>query len=181
MGRIGLVADSDNFQNDLRQDFSVGKNAQIPEGMSQVSKAEASKAIPLNAQKTYFLKNAEETLAFGSWVARHIEEKSVLALTGNLGAGKTTFVQGLALGLGISEQIQSPTFVLLNLYRGLAHFDLYRLKNQSDFKNLGFDEYFDAKVICAIEWPERIQGLLPAQTIHIHFEYDQGGRIAKVL
>ncbi|MBX7067185.1 MAG: tRNA (adenosine(37)-N6)-threonylcarbamoyltransferase complex ATPase subunit type 1 TsaE [Parachlamydiales bacterium] len=130
--------------------------------------------------RDYPLKSAEETLAFGAFIAKHIEKNTILALTGNLGAGKTTFVQGLAQGLGILEPIQSPTFILLNVYEGLAHFDLYRLKNAEDFRSLGFEEYFD-QMICAIEWPDRIQELLPSKTIHIHFEYDQGGRTAKVL
>lgn len=127
----------------------------------------------------YPLKSAEETIEFGAWIATSIRMGTILALRGNLGAGKTTFVQGLAKGLGIIEPIQSPTFVLLNLYEGLAHFDLYRLKNGNDFKNLGFEEYF-GKVICAIEWPERIADLLPNETVQIEFEYEEGGRIARI-
>lgn len=129
---------------------------------------------------TYPLKSAEETIEFGAWIATCLEPGSVLTLKGNLGAGKTTFVQGLAKGLGIFEPIQSPTFVLLNVYEGLAHFDLYRLKSGDDFKHLGFEEYF-GKVICAIEWPERIADLLPQGTVRIELEYEQGGRIAKIL
>lgn len=129
----------------------------------------------------YPLKSSEETLAFGSFVASVLPQNAILALSGNLGAGKTTFVQGLALGLGISEPIQSPTFILLNVYEGLAHFDLYRLKHASDFMSLGFDEYFGTKTICAIEWPDRIQEILPSQTIFIHFDYEKEGRIAIVL
>lgn len=112
-------------------------------------------------------------------MAAQLSSQAILALTGDLGAGKTTFVQGLALGLGIQERIQSPTFILLNNYNDrLFHFDLYRL-TLSDFTNLGFEEYFH-KGICAIEWPDRIADILPPDTIAIHFRYDGAGRIAEM-
>lgn len=126
------------------------------------------------------LANRDETLQFGREMAQKLPEGAVLALTGDLGAGKTTFVQGLGLGLGIVEPIQSPTFVLLNLYDGLYHFDLYRLKECEDFFQMGFQEYFDKQGICAIEWPERIEGHLPQHAIHIHFAYDGEKRVARI-
>ena len=113
-------------------------------------------------------------------MAGSLPSKAVLALSGDLGAGKTTFVQGLAEGLGIQERIQSPTFVLLNIYEGLKHFDLYRMKTSSDFTQLGFDEYFETDGICAIEWPERIQDILPPDTIYIHFTHEKEGRLAVI-
>lgn len=113
-------------------------------------------------------------------MALKLPPNSVLALTGDLGAGKTSFVQGLALGLGILEPIQSPTFVLLNSYPGLHHFDLYRLKAPEEFIALGFDEYFEKEGLTAIEWPSRIDGLLPQGTIYINFSYDGNERIAEV-
>ena len=130
---------------------------------------------------SHSLKNENETKAFGAWVAKEIKAPAILALYGDLGAGKTTFVQGLAEALGIIEPVQSPTFILLNLYEKLAHFDIYRLKDGDDFVNLGFCEYFEAPLIAAIEWPEKIKDLLPKNTIHIHFEYAEEGRIARVL
>lgn len=126
------------------------------------------------------LPSPEHTLAFGREMAAQLSPNTILALSGDLGAGKTTFVQGLALGLGIQEPIQSPTFVLLNIYERLYHFDLYRLKKSSDFTSLGFDEYFHKEGLCAIEWPERIQELLPPTTLHIHFSYHQQERIVEV-
>lgn len=129
----------------------------------------------------YPLSSAEETVAFGRKMASLLPSRTILALSGDLGAGKTTFVQGLALGLGIQEPIQSPTFVILNAYQNLLyHFDLYRLKHSSDFTNLGFEEYFHLNGICAIEWPDRIGGLLPESTYHIEFSYEPKGRIAWV-
>lgn len=130
--------------------------------------------------ETHLFSSAEETLAFGRQMARRLPPNGVLALFGDLGAGKTTFVQGLALGLGIQESVQSPTFVLLNVYEGLSHFDLYRLKKEADFIDLGFEEYFRKGGICAIEWPDRIAKLLPPETISIHFMYEGLKRLIEV-
>lgn len=126
------------------------------------------------------LVTAEDTIAFGKKMASMLPKNAVVALSGDLGAGKTTFVQGLALGLGIKDPIQSPTFVLLNLYKGLYHFDLYRLKDEADFTSLGFEEYFHKDGICVIEWPERIAKILPAGTVYIEFIYKQEQRIAVI-
>lgn len=126
------------------------------------------------------LSSAEETFSWGASLAAELPRDAVLALSGNLGAGKTTFVQGLAAGLGIKDPIQSPTFILLNLYDRLAHFDLYRLKKTKDFVDLGFQEYLETNLICAIEWPERIEELLPKRTIRVHFEYLGEERTAKI-
>lgn len=126
------------------------------------------------------LASSDDTLAFGQKMARELSPSAILALSGDLGAGKTTFVQGLARELGIADPIQSPTFVLLNIYKGLYHFDLYRLKTSTDFTSLGFEEYFHKQGICAIEWPDRIAHILPPETIYIDFSYDGSGRLAAV-
>jgi tRNA threonylcarbamoyladenosine biosynthesis protein TsaE len=130
--------------------------------------------------ETHRLFSSEETIALGYKMASLLPANTVIALSGDLGAGKTTFVQGLALGLHIQEPIQSPTFVLLNSYGNLHHFDLYRLKSGEDFINLGFDEYFQKGGICAIEWPQIIADQLPPNTIQIHFHYNENGRIVTV-
>jgi len=122
-------------------------------------------------------------LELGKVLGASLPPNSILALSGNLGAGKTTFVQGLALGLQISDPVSSPTFVYLNTYSGsrlLFHFDLYRLRGAEDFLGLGFEEYFEKGGICAIEWPERIVNLLPPDTFHISFSYTSQGRIAVI-
>jgi len=127
------------------------------------------------------LSSAEETFSFAQAIAPRLKPNTILALSGNLGAGKTTFVQGLAKGLAIDAPILSPTFVYLNLYSGtlpLFHFDLYRLKTPSDFLSLGFEEYFEKGGVCAIEWPERIASLLPPSTLQISFAVHPKGRIA---
>lgn len=125
------------------------------------------------------LASLEETLLLGSALAKALKPGTILALHGDLGAGKTSLVQGIARGLHINEPIQSPTFVYLNLYQGtlpLYHFDLYRLPHPDDFLGLGFDEYFDAEGICAIEWPEKIHSLLPAVAVGIHLVHTSIGR-----
>jgi tRNA threonylcarbamoyladenosine biosynthesis protein TsaE len=100
-------------------------------------------------------------------------KKRILCLFGDLGAGKTTFIQGLAKGLGIKKRITSPTFVFVKKY-GLAfyHVDLYRIEKIEETKGLALEEIFsDPKVIVAIEWAEKIEKILPKKRIDICFEY----------
>jgi tRNA threonylcarbamoyladenosine biosynthesis protein TsaE len=128
-----------------------------------------------------FLQNLEETLALGEQIASSLSPNMILALTGDLGAGKTSFVQGLARGLKISDPVQSPTFVTLNIYEGkLYHFDLYRLKSENEFLQMGFSEYFDMPGIKAIEWPERISSLIPKDALWISFTREADGRLATI-
>ncbi len=126
------------------------------------------------------LSSSDKTHLFGRHAAQLLPRGSILALHGPLGAGKTSFVQGLAAGLGIAAFIQSPTFTYLHLYeegvRYLYHFDLYRMKSSSDFFAMGFDEYFDQNGIVAIEWPERLGARLPSRSISLHFSYSEPGR-----
>lgn len=126
------------------------------------------------------LSSPEKTDLFGRHAARVLPDQVVLALHGPLGSGKTSFIQGLAAGLGIPVPIQSPTFTYLNLYeengRCLYHFDLYRMKHPSDFFAMGFEEYLDRSGITAIEWPERLGAAFPSQAISIQFSYSGSGR-----
>ena len=96
----------------------------------------------------------------------------VIALYGELGSGKTCFVQGIASGLGIARLVTSPTFTLLNEYNGsrpLYHFDLYRITGGGDLLNMGFKEYCETGGIVAIEWAEHAESVLPPETIRIRF------------
>jgi len=124
------------------------------------------------------LQTAESTVAFGISYAQKLKQNSVLALKGGLGAGKTTFVQGLLQGLGIQDTAQSPTFTYLQIYENVFHFDLYRLKNEQDFVLLGFEEFLMGG-ITVIEWPERIPNLLPKNTQVIELSYLDRRRIAE--
>jgi tRNA threonylcarbamoyladenosine biosynthesis protein TsaE len=129
------------------------------------------------------LNSAEETASFGAMFASQLKAGQTLALKGDLGAGKTTFVQGLLKGFSISDVAQSPTFTYLQIYQGtvpIYHFDLYRLKNEQDFVLLGFEEFLYGDGVAVIEWPERISSLLPKDTHLIELSYIPQGRTALV-
>ena len=120
--------------------------------------------------------SAEQTWEIARFIGEKLREGDVLALSGELGSGKTCFTGGLARGLGVSEkyQITSPTFTLINEYPArckLYHFDVYRLNGYSEFEDLGYEEYFCGDGIVVIEWAEKIVKILPADTFFISFEY----------
>lgn len=116
----------------------------------------------------------EETRATAAALAARLPPGSVIALHGDLGAGKTCFVKGLGDGLGVRDTITSPTYTLIHEYRGtmpLIHADLYRLADATAAAGAGLEAYLDeARGILAIEWPDRTAGLLPAATLHVTFE-----------
>ncbi len=93
--------------------------------------------------------------------AKTLQKGDVVLLKGDLGAGKTAFVKGLAKGLGLNAKVQSPTYAYMNDYGGLYHFDCYRLSSGEDAEALGLTDYFYADGICAIEWAENIADVLP--------------------
>lgn len=130
------------------------------------------------------LESPEATLQFGRHCAALLPPQSTIALSGELGTGKTTFVQGMACALGIKEKVQSPTFTYLHIYQSsplpLYHFDLYRLRSPSDFFALGFEEYYEQRGIVVIEWAERIEGTLPENTLYIQLSHEAGKRRARV-
>ena len=120
--------------------------------------------------------SARQTRAIARFIGEKLREGDVLALSGELGSGKTCFTGGLARGLGVDEkyQITSPTFTLINEYPAkykLYHFDVYRLKDYSEFEDLGYEEYFGEKGVVVIEWAEKIAQILPEDTLFINFEY----------
>lgn len=130
-------------------------------------------------RRVVILSSAEEMLDFGRSMGASLAPGEVLALSGDLGSGKTTFTQGLAWGMGIDHPIQSPTFVYCNQYEGtcsLIHFDLYRMKGPQDFLGMGFEEHFNKDSICVIEWPERIDSILPPKTWRLAFSHHPQGR-----
>ena len=104
----------------------------------------------------------EETLAFAKEYAKSLKAGDVVCLEGELGAGKTVFAKGVALGLGIFDEVTSPTYAYVNSYQNkLFHFDCYRVTNEAYAEALGFSEYFEMGGICLVEWSENIKGLLP--------------------
>ncbi|WP_221031040.1 tRNA (adenosine(37)-N6)-threonylcarbamoyltransferase complex ATPase subunit type 1 TsaE [Actomonas aquatica] len=115
--------------------------------------------------------DAAATRAAAAALASELPDDTVLALHGDLGVGKTTFVQGLAAGLGIQDPVTSPTFNLYTLYeegpRRLLHLDAYRLDNEDQVEALMLEDFLVSPWIAAIEWPERIPGWLPTNTWHL--------------
>lgn len=117
-----------------------------------------------------------ETRAFAAEWGRQLKKNSIVCFFGDLGAGKTTFIKGLVEGAAEipPEQVNSPTFVYLNIYQGKAtiyHFDLYRLRDMDEFLSMGFEEYLFAGGLCCIEWSEKIAPLLPSETIRVTLDH----------
>ena len=121
-----------------------------------------------------------DTLALGRRLAAHLAPGDVVALYGDLGAGKTHLVKGLAAGLGLDpDDVASPTFVLVHEYPTeppLYHFDAYRAERPADFTRIGFEEYAAGDGICVVEWPERIEPLLPPGTRRLRLTPQGGDR-----
>ena len=114
-----------------------------------------------------------ETEALGERLAKCLRAGAVVALYGDLGAGKTAFVRGMARGLDITEQVSSPTFTVVNEYPGdpaLFHFDMYRLKNADELYAIGWEDYLDRDGICVVEWSERIEEALPEDAVRVYIE-----------
>lgn len=119
---------------------------------------------------TYRSINAEDTRSFAKRLSTLLSAGDVLALIGDLGAGKTTFTQGLATGLGVVDRVNSPTFTIIKEYEGrlpLYHMDVYRLDGAED---LGFEEYFTSNGVTVIEWPSMISDQLPEELLWIEIE-----------
>jgi tRNA threonylcarbamoyladenosine biosynthesis protein TsaE len=121
------------------------------------------------------LDSAEQTLAFGERLGHTLRGGDVLALTGDLGVGKTLMTRGIALGLGIPNgQVNSPTFSLIQVYEShvpVIHVDLYRLQDSAAIVQLGLEDYFTAKNIVIIEWADRFIQALPPDYLEIHLEH----------
>lgn len=125
-------------------------------------------------EKEFTSTSPEETIAFGKEFASELTGGDVVCLYGELGAGKTHFVKGMAEGLGIDQnEVHSPTFTLIHEYVGeppLYHFDCYRMESTQEALEIGAEEYFYGDGICVIEWPERIESLIPPEAIWITIE-----------
>ncbi len=119
----------------------------------------------------YNSESAEQTQSLGEQFASGLKKGSVVLLKGEMGAGKTVFVKGIAKALGITERITSPTYAYMNDYDGiLYHYDCYRLSSGEDAEGLGLTDYFYADGICVIEWSENIKDVLPKNCIEVKIE-----------
>ncbi len=119
--------------------------------------------------------SGEETIKLGERTARGLKPGDVIALIGELGSGKTTFVKGLAKGLGVKNPryVNSPSFVIIKEYQGrvpLYHFDVFRLQGAGDMEALGWEEYFYGGGVCALEWADKIKKLLPKRRLEVKIE-----------
>lgn len=125
--------------------------------------------------KRYISESPDETKRIAAEIAAGLEPGDVLCMYGDLGAGKTAFVQGLAKGLGIKSHITSPTFTIVNEYSGrlpLYHFDVYRIADPDEMYEIGYDEYVYGDGVCVIEWPQLIDEILPRRRYSITITKD---------
>ena len=131
---------------------------------------------------TFTTNSPEETEALGEALGRVIQPGTVIAYTGDLGAGKTAFTRGLARGLGYCDPVTSPTYTIVNEYLGgrlpLFHFDMYRLHSSDDLWDIGWEDYLDRNGICAVEWSENVADALEnALVVRIEKIGDESRRI----
>ena len=121
---------------------------------------------------TEFISNSEkETENIGAAFAKDLKGGSVVAMYGDLGAGKTVFAQGFAEGLGVRSPVTSPTFTILQIYRGgripLYHFDVYRIEESEEMEAIGYEEFFFGDGVCLVEWSDNIQELIPDEAVRV--------------
>ncbi len=120
----------------------------------------------------------EETLQWGKKIGKILQPGAIVTLNGSLGAGKTTLTKGVALALGIEQEITSPTYTIVSIYPGdppLYHMDMYRIEGHEDFEMLGLEEYLYGRGISLIEWSERIASELPEDCPGIRLDIEKDG------
>lgn len=128
----------------------------------------------------------QETFKLGEEFGRKAEPGTIFLLEGDLGVGKTVFTQGFAAGLGIDEPVNSPTFTIVQVYEDgrmpFYHFDAYRIGDVSEMEEIGYQDYFYGQGVCLVEWPGRIEELLPetAKSLHIEKNLEKGFDYRKI-
>lgn len=126
--------------------------------------------------KNYESFSESDTFEIAKNIAKELKKGSIVCLDGDLGVGKTIFAKGFAKGLGIEDDITSPTFTLVQSYESLDnvlhHFDVYRISDESEMDEIGYEEYFFSDAICLIEWSSLIPDLIPENAIRISIEKD---------
>ncbi|WP_017443727.1 tRNA (adenosine(37)-N6)-threonylcarbamoyltransferase complex ATPase subunit type 1 TsaE [Gayadomonas joobiniege] len=131
------------------------------------------------------LESSEQTVQYASQLSRVSQAPLVIFLTGDLGAGKTTFSRGFIQGLGFDGNVKSPTYTLVEPYQfadiEIYHFDLYRLSSPEELEFIGIEEYFTAKSITLIEWPDKGAGWLPQADIHVELMHDNNQRVVTLV
>ena len=138
-------------------------------------------------EKKILIKNEEETKKFGEKLCEKLTAGSIVALTGDLGTGKTTLTKAIAAGLGVTDVITSPTFNIVKQYDSgrlpLYHFDVYRIGDVDEMYEIGYEEYFFGDGVCVIEWADLIEEIIPDDAVRIEIEYGEkeGERIYRCM
>ena len=119
--------------------------------------------------------SAEETYALGKKLGEEARPGAVYCLSGDLGVGKTVFTKGFAVGLGVTDTVNSPTFTIVQVYNGrlpFYHFDVYRIEEPEEMEEIGYEDYFYGDGACMIEWAELIEELIPANAVKVRISKD---------
>lgn len=138
-------------------------------------------------EKKIVIKNEEETKKFGEKLCEKLTAGSIVALTGDLGTGKTTLTKAIAAGLGVTDVITSPTFNIVKQYDSgrlpMYHFDVYRIGDVDEMYEIGYEEYFFGDGVCVIEWADLIEEIIPDDAVRIEIEYGEkeGERIYRCM
>ena len=144
------------------------------QGGSRDHSRDDSRKEPSRETLTVLTRSEAETVGLGLSVGQALKSRDVVLLSGELGAGKTRFVEGMSRGIEAPGETRSPTFVLVNEYAGrlmLAHCDLYRLSGPEEVAELGLDDYLSRDAAMAVEWPERARGEFPADALEIEITF----------
>lgn len=141
--------------------------------------------VPPLAAKGHLNFSEEEMKRWGFELGESIVAPLVVSLSGDLGAGKTTLAQAICAGYGVAESVTSPTYALVHKYDGkksaVFHVDLYRLDDQRQLINIGWDDLLSERAVIIVEWPERAGDQMPDNHLHIDIEYIEGDESRRVL
>ncbi len=127
--------------------------------------------------KTIHITSQEELPQVAQAIIKALGRRTVVAFRGEMGAGKTTLIREIAAELGATDTVTSPTFAIVNQYKGqgnrrIYHFDFYRIEDLREAFDFGYEEYFYSGDLCLVEWPEKIEALLPEETMNVHITVD---------
>ena len=141
--------------------------------------------VPPLAAKGHINLTEQEMVKWGKELGEAIVPPLVISLTGDLGAGKTTLAKAICEGFGVAEPVTSPTYALVHRYDAekspVYHVDLYRLDNESQLTNIGWDDLLSERAVVIVEWPERAGDRMPQDHLHIDLEYVEGDESRRVL